>query len=176
MALRALWRHGDGAASSRPASPGHGACGKPSAGVGVDGDPWSWLDLAGERRGSGGGGCRPSFRLSGRCGATATARRAAGLPAQATRRVASRRRGWESTEISGLSWICAEFGPVFCSQGAVAPRRRRHSVSQAIWQGVTGETFVSFLGLQGYMVLRWCESAYFSLGYRGVVPVLSPKT
>ena len=50
-ALRALWRHGDGAACSRPASPGHEACGKPSAGVGVDGDPWSWLDLAGERRG-----------------------------------------------------------------------------------------------------------------------------
>ena len=69
-----------------------------------------------------------------------------------------------------------DVGPVFGSQGAVAPRRRRHSVSQAIWQGVTGETFVSFLGLQGYMVLLWCESAYFSLGYRGVVPVLSPKT
>ena len=44
-ALRALWRHGDGAASSRPASPGHEACGKPSVGVGVDGDQWSWLDI-----------------------------------------------------------------------------------------------------------------------------------
>jgi hypothetical protein len=28
-------------ASSRPASPGHEACGKPSAGVGIDGNPYS---------------------------------------------------------------------------------------------------------------------------------------
>ena len=46
---------------------------------------------------------RHSGGLAGRCGAAATARRAAGLPAQATRRAARRRRGWESTESSGLS-------------------------------------------------------------------------
>ena len=40
-ACRALRRHGDGVASSRPASPGHEACGKPSAGVGIDGNPYS---------------------------------------------------------------------------------------------------------------------------------------
>ena len=118
---------------------------------------------------------RPSFRLSGCCGVTATAWQAADLLAQATRRAASRQRGWESTEISGLSWIWADFCPVFCYRDTVAPRRRRHCYFQAIWQGVIGETFVSFLGLQGYVVLLWCESTLISLGSSRGVPVLSPK-
>ena len=113
---------------------------------------------------------RPSFRLSGCCGATATAWQAADLLAQATRRAASRWRVWESTEISGLSWIWADVCPVFCYRGTVASRRRRHCYFQAIWQGVIGETFVSLLGLQGRVMWYCCGVNLLQLAWahRGV--------
>jgi hypothetical protein len=44
LACRARWCHGDGVASSRPASPGHEASGKPepSAGLGIDFSRQQW--------------------------------------------------------------------------------------------------------------------------------------